>query len=127
MLFKRSRVDTYTGFRTKWAAPVPGVGRIDFKNLVSAFLINSGYRRCVVSAPAYQGYADVIGYDENGTCWAYRCVEQATPVGVEAIQEALAGKREAQAARVGVVAITTYTKDAQRLAARERVRLVMLK
>lgn len=124
---KRSVVETHTGFRTKWAAPAPGVDHIDFKNLVAAFLVQSGYRHCEVSAPSYRGYADVTGYDKNGVLWAYRCVEQTNPVGIEAVQEALNGKHEALAAQVGVVSISAYTKDAQRLAAKERVRLVILK
>ena len=124
----RQRVEVFEGFKTKWASPIPGVGHIDFKNLVWTWLLTQqGYKKCVVSAPAYKGHADVTGYDADGALWAYRCAEQTEELDADVVKQALKGQQEVHAAHAGVVSISGYTKQARELAFRKDVRLVMLK
>lgn len=88
---------------------------VEYERFVTEYLEQLGYDNIEVTEVTGDFGIDILAY-KNGFKWGFQCKEYSSPVGVRAVQEAVAGKAYYACDLVGVITNSTFTKAAQELA-----------
>lgn len=96
---------------------------IEYEKFVASYLKRKGYWGVKVTQASSDYGIDVIAH-KNGKKYAVQCKYYSSPVGVSAVQEAVAGKAHYGCSAAMVVTNNTFTKAAETLAADNGVKLI---
>lgn len=95
----------------------------DYEYLAAQYLRNHGYKFVEVTKASGDYGVDIIAH-KGAHKYAVQCKYYSQPVGVKAVQEAVAGKAMYDCDKAMVITNSTYTKAAENLAAKNNVLLL---
>lgn len=95
----------------------------DYEECVAEYLKQSGYKNVYTTKKSGDYGADVIGISPKGERVCVQCKKYNSPVGVKAVQEIYSAKAYYKCELAYVVTTSSFTPQAQELAAKTGVRL----